>query len=92
MDWSRATERREELVLFPTKLDDSIGSEHPVRLFDALLQKVDWTEWEANYKLSKGMPPIHPRVLAGVVLFGLQKRIRTSRGLEDALQVRSGSP
>jgi transposase len=89
MEWSRALERREELVLFPTKLDDAIGEEHPVRLFDALLQKVDWTKWEAKYKLSKGMPPIHPRVLAGLVLFGLQKRIRTSRGLEDALQVRS---
>lgn len=89
MDWSRAPDRREELVLFPTKLDELIGAEHPVRLLDALLQKLNWSEWEAKYKLSKGMPPIHPRVLAGVVLFGLQKRIRTSRGLEDALQVRA---
>lgn len=89
MDWSRATERREELVLFPTKLDDVISGEHPIRLLDAILQKVDWTQWEAKYKLSKGMPPIHPRILAGVVLFGLQRRIRTSRGLEDALNVRT---
>ncbi|MBX3115709.1 MAG: IS1182 family transposase [Fimbriimonadaceae bacterium] len=89
MEWSRAVESREELVLFPTKLDEVIPADHPVRLLDAILRKIDWTPWEAKYKLSRGMPPIHPRVLAGVILFGLQKRIRTSRGLEDALSVRN---
>lgn len=89
MDWSQAVESREELVLFPTKLDEVIPSEHPVRLLDHILRKMEWKPWEAKYKLSKGMPPIHPRVLAGVILFGLLKRIRTSRGLEDALNVRT---
>lgn len=89
MGWSRAAEGREVLVLFPTKLDEIISEEHPVRLLDAILKKVDWTPWEAKYKLTKGMPPIHPRILAGVILFGLLKRIRTSRALEEALCVRS---
>lgn len=89
MEWSRAAERREELVLFPTKLDEIISGEHPVRLLDAILKKIDWTPWEARYKLTKGMPPIHPRVLAGVVLYGLLKRIRTTRSLEEALGVRT---
>src|SRR6201999_1562007 len=35
-----------------------------------------------------GQPPIHPRVLAGVLLYGLLRRIRTSRALEEALKVR----
>lgn len=89
MDWSRAAERREELVLFPTKLDEIISEEHPVRLLDAILEKIDWTAWEAKYKLTKGMPPIHPSILAGAILYGLLKRIRTTRTLEEALQVRT---
>jgi transposase len=88
MEWSRAPERREEIVLFPTMLDEAIPVNHPVRLFSAILDRVDWAPWEAKYKLTKGMPPIHPKVLASVVLFGLLMRIRTSRGLEDALEVR----
>ena len=32
------------------------------------------------------VPPIHPRVLAGVLLYGLLRRIRSSRALEEALQ------
>lgn len=89
MGWAQAVIRREDLVLFPTKLDEIISDEHPVRLLDAILAKVDWSSWEARYKLTKGNEPIHPRVLAGVLLFGLLKRIRTGRTLEDALQVRT---
>ncbi len=89
MGWAQAAERREELVLFPTKLDEIIPEEHPVRLLDAILEKVDWTPWEAKYKLTRGMPPIRPRILAGILLFGLLKRIRTSRTLEEALSVRT---
>ena len=40
-----------------------------------------------GYDLTKGQPPIHPRVLASVLLYGLLTRIRSSRGLEEALSV-----
>lgn len=89
MEWAQAAEPREALVLFPTKLDEVIPSNHSVRFLDAILRKIDWKPWEARYKLSKGMPPIHPRTLSGIVLYGLMKRIRTSRSLEDALHVRT---
>ena len=88
MGWAQPKENRQQIVLFPEKLDDVLPPEHSVRTFDAILGKVDWAQWEAAYVLSKGQPPIHPRVLAGVILYGLLKRIRTSRALEEALQVR----
>lgn len=88
MGWAKATETREQIVLFSEKLDDAIDGEHPVRTLDAILDKVDWTDWEAEYVLTIGQPPIHPRVLAGIIIYGLLKRIRTSRALEDALQMR----
>ena len=88
MGWAQPKENRDQIVLFAEKLDDAVPAEHPVRVLDVMLGKVDWSVWEAGYVLTKGQPPIHPRVLAGVILFGLLKRVRTSRALEEALQVR----
>lgn len=88
MDWAKAKESREQLVLFPTRLDDAIGENHRVRVLDAILSKLDWSEWESAYNLRRGQPPFHPRVVASVILYGLLVRIRSSRALEEALQVR----
>lgn len=88
MDWAGPKESREQIVLFAEKLDDAVPIEHPVRTLDAMLDKIDWSNWEAAYDLTKGQPPIHPRVIAGVILYGLLKRVRTSRALEESLEVR----
>lgn len=87
--WSKAVETRDQLVLFPTRLDDVIGLDHPVRMLDKILGRLDWSTWEKGYNLHRGQPPIHPRVLAGVILYGLMKRLRSSRALEEALIVRN---
>ena len=73
---------RDQLVLFPERLDQAIPADHAVRLLDDILGKIDWSDWEQAYNLTRGQPPIHPRVIAGAVLYGLLKRIRTSRALE----------
>lgn len=88
MDWARAPQHRDQIVLFATRLDEAVGPDHLVRLFDDILSRLDWSKWEAGYDLRRGQPPIHPRVLAGVTLYGLLNRIRSSRALEEALQVR----
>lgn len=88
MDWAKPKEGRDQLVLFPTRLDDAIGANHRVRLLDEILRQLDWSKWEAGYDLRRGRPPIHPRILAFVILYGLLVRIRTSRALEEALEVR----
>ena len=86
--WAKAPERRDQLVLFPTRLDDAVPANAPVRLLDEILRRLDWSAWEQGYDLRHGQPPSHPRVLAGVLLFGLLKRLRSTRVLEEALQVR----
>ena len=75
-------ENRNQIVLFPEKLDDAISPDHPVRLLDDILRRIDWSAWEAKYVLVRGQPPIHPRVIASVILYGILKRIRTTRALE----------
>ena len=79
---------RDQLVLFPERLDQAIPADHSVRLIDDILGKLDWSHWEQQYHGRIGQPPIHPRVLAGVILYGLLCRIRSSRSLEEALTVR----
>lgn len=88
MRWAETPEPREQSVLFAHRLDDAIASNHVVRELDKLLGLIDWSFWEAAYHGALGQPPIHPRVKAGVLLYGLMTRIRSSRALEDALQVR----
>ncbi len=86
--WAGAPESRSQMVLFATNLDEVIAADHPVRLFDGILARLDWSAWEVGYDLKRGHPPIHPRVLASVLLWGLLTRIRSSRALEEALRVR----
>ena len=62
-----------------------IPDDHPVRLFDELLSTCDWSAWKKHYCLVHGQPPIHPRIVAGVILYGLARGMRASRTLEYML-------
>jgi transposase len=75
---------RTQVALFSPTLDQVIAPDHPVRLFDEILRGLDWSAWEACYVLVQGQPPIHPRLLASVLLYGLSQGIRSSRRLEWA--------
>jgi transposase len=86
--WAQAPQSREQLVLFAQHLDDALPPDHTVRTLDEILGQLDWSSWEGRYHQWLGQPPIHPRVLAGVLLYGLLTRIRSSRALEEALLVR----
>ena len=88
MEWAKAPEVRDQMVLFPHRLDDVISLDHHVRLMDDILSRLDWSKWEAAYDLRRGQPPIPPRVIASIILYGNLTRIRSSRRLEEALQVR----
>ena len=49
---------------------------------------MDWSKWEQKYHGYRGQPPIHPRLMAGAILYGLIKNIRSSRQLEEATRER----
>lgn len=88
MGWAAAPQKREQMVLFSRRLDDAIPTDHPVRLLDDILGRFSWATWESDYDGHLGQPAIHPRVVAGILLYGLLTRVRTSRKLEEALLVR----
>jgi hypothetical protein len=37
MNWAKVNQNREQLVLFPTRLDEAVGPDHRVRLLDDIL-------------------------------------------------------
>ena len=63
-------DRERTRVFFPT-LDSMIGDDEQVRLVDEVLASVDWSAWEAEYNGHRGQPPIHPRYIAGAILYGV---------------------
>ena len=77
--WARAPIERNQAVLFSPTLNDAIGEDHPVRLLDEILRRQDWSDWVKPCGDHRGRPPIHPRILAAVILYGLMRRIRSSR-------------
>jgi transposase len=86
--WAESPLPREQLVLFPTHLDEVVPGDAPVRLLAELLGCLDFSAFEARYHGRRGQPPIHPRVLAGALLYGLMTRVHASRRLEEALHYR----
>lgn len=86
--WAGAPQQREQMVLFAERLDDALPRDHTVRLLDEILARITWTKWETAYHGRLGQPAIHPRVVTGVLLYGMMTRIRSSRALEEALVVR----
>jgi transposase len=75
---------RDQITLFSPTLDSMIAADHPVRIFDEILGTIDWSPWESQYVQVLGQPPIHPRVVASALLYGLSEGTRSSRRLERA--------
>ncbi len=82
--WAKPGLDRQQAMLFYPTLDQSISDNHPVRHLDEILRTLDWSAWEQEYDGRRGQPPIPPWVMAGVILYGLMRRIRSSRQLEYA--------
>lgn len=86
--WTEPFLDRNRTFIYSPTLDSVIDPDDPVRLVDEVLAEVDWSEWEAAYNGRRGQPPIHPRYIAGAILYGLYRGIRSSRKLEEACRYR----
>lgn len=87
--WAKARLGRHDALLLAESLDERIPGDCGVRLLDAMLDKVDWSDWESRYKQEgPGRPPLHPRYLAGCFIYGVMKRVISLRELEEATRMR----
>lgn len=89
MRWMPPVEGREQLWLFPQRIDDVLPENHAVRQMAAVMDQVEWGTWETAYaQRGPGRAPVHPKIMASVILYGVLTRIRASRQLEEALTLR----
>jgi transposase len=70
-----------------TSLDDFITPDHPVRLIDAFVDKLEIEKLGIQMpKAEEGRPAFHPRALLKLYLYGYMNRLRSSRRLERECQ------
>ena len=74
--------------MFGESLDDCVAPDDPVRVLERVLREMDRGAWEERYDGRRGQPAIHPRLIAGCILHGLMKGLRSTRALEDATRHR----
>ena len=79
---------RNQLVLFPTSLDDVIEQDNDVRLIDLFVESLNIENigFRSNY-IENGRPAYHPKDLLKLYIYGYLNSIRSSRKLEKASHV-----
>ena len=75
---------RDQVVMFPERLDDYIADNNPVRFIDAFVDSLDLQAlgFERAVPKETGRPPYHPGDLLKLYVYGYVNRIRSSRKLE----------
>lgn len=71
-------------MLLPPDLSDLIAANHPVRIVNAVLDKVDISGLLQQYKPG-GTSSYHPRMLLKVLVYGYINNIYSSRKIEEAI-------
>lgn len=74
-----------QAMLLPPDLNDLIQTNHPVRVVNEVLEKVDISELLRQYKPG-GTSSYHPRMLLKVLIYAYLSNTYSSRKIEEALQ------
>ena len=78
--------RQQQLMALPPTLDELIAKNHPVRVVNDVLDKVDITKLLLQYKPG-GTSSYHHRMLLKALVYAYINNIYSSRKIEEALQV-----
>jgi len=73
-----------QLLLLPPSLDELVSADHPVRVVNAVLDKVDISAIIAGYKPG-GASSHHPRMLLKSLVYAYINNIYSSRKIEEAV-------
>jgi transposase len=77
---------RGRTTLFPDRLEDWIGEDNPVRVFDLFVDEIDLAEFGFGRTVpaSTGRPGYHPSVLLKLFIYGYRNRVSSPRHAEAA--------
>lgn len=77
--------QRLQHLLFPASIDEYVGAEDPVRVYDAFIGELNFAELGINLDPLKGGPDEYdPRTMLKIIVYGYANSIRSSRKLELA--------
>ena len=77
---------RQQTQLFPASLEDYVGAEDPVRVYDAFVNQLDFEELGIVVDEQQiGPPEFDPQAMVKLLVYGYAYGIRSSRKLERAL-------
>jgi transposase len=76
----------DQAYLLPPSLHDLITPDDPVRMVVSTLARLDFSAFDRVYAAERGRPPFHPRMMAGLFLYGVMRGIYSSRKLAAASQ------
>jgi transposase len=71
-------------MLIPPSYDDLVPRNHPVRVVNEVIDRIDISSLKASYK-GGGTSSYHPRMLLKVMVYGYLRNIYSSRKLEQAV-------
>ena len=74
-----------QAMLLPPSLDELIGADHPVRVVDEVLSKINVEPLIKKYPTG-GAGSYHPAMLLKVLVYAYMNNIYSSRKIEEALQ------
>jgi transposase len=72
-------------MLLPPSYDDLVPENHPVRVVNEVVERIDIAGLERSYK-GGGTSSYHPRMLLKVVVYGYLRNIYSTRKMEQALK------
>ena len=78
-------DHQHQIMAFPPSLDELVAADHPVRIVNEVLEKVDITAVVQQYKPG-GTSSYHPRMLLKALVYAYINNIYSSRKIEQALQ------
>lgn len=76
---------REQLGLFPERIEDYVSEDDPVRVYDAFVESLDMEELGIEVEIDKtGAPAYDPKALLKLLIYGPSYGIKSGRKLERA--------
>jgi len=80
-------ENRNQATLFPERLDDYVGEDHPVRVIDVFIDDLDISGLGFKAEpAATGRPGYHPKMMLKLYVYGYLNRVQSSRRLEVEAQ------
>ena len=76
---------QDQLSLLPPSYDDLVPKNHPVRIVNTIVDRLNISSLEKSYK-GGGTSSYHPRMLLKVIIYAYLRNIYSSRKIEQALQ------